>query len=102
MVERSKLTWAWMNVRVLPLQAKWQLLDPVHPGNAGASPNRVSTDPWFIGRSKLMVMASLVATLVASRLGEMLTIRGGLSAHAEARGANTGRAKKTTRRLPGS
>src|ERR1700737_1803130 len=89
-----------MNVRVLPLQAKWQFLEPLHPGNAGASPNRVSTDWWFIGRSKLMVMASLVPTLVASRPGEMLTIRGGFSAHAEARGANTARTRRTERRMP--
>src|SRR4029077_5910710 len=100
MVESSKLTCAWMNVRVLPLQAKWQFLDPLHAGNEGASPNRVSTDWWFIGRSKLMAIASLVPTLVASQPGEMLTIRGGFNAHADARGATTARTRKTARRMP--
>src|ERR1700730_5666769 len=100
MVESSKLTCAWMNLRVLPVQAKPHVLDPLQPGRAGASAKRVSTDWWFIGRSKLMAMTSLVATLVASRAGEMLTIRGGLSAHAEARGANKARIRRTARRMP--
>src|SRR5260370_36104160 len=89
-----------MNIRVLPLQAKWQLFDGLHPGKVGVSPNRCSTESWLIGRSKLMLMAWLVATLVASRPGEMLTIRGGVSAHAEARGAHNARARGTPRRMP--
>src|SRR5438445_12784968 len=30
-VERAKLTWVWTNVRVLPVQAKWQFVVPVQP-----------------------------------------------------------------------
>jgi len=90
-----------MNVSVLPLQAKWQFFDPLQPGKAGLSPNRCSTDSWFIARSKLMVIAWLVATSLASRPGEMLTMRGGLSAQAHARGANNARITKTPRRMPG-
>jgi len=90
-----------MKVSVLPLQAKWQFFDPLHPGKAGLSPNRCSTDSWFIARSKLMVIAWLVATSVASRPGAMLTMRGGFSAQADARGANKARITKIPRRIPG-
>src|SRR5207244_13403292 len=90
-----------MKVSVLPLQAKWQFFDPLHPGKAGLSPKRCSTDSWFIARSKLMVIAWLVATSVASRQGEMLTMRGGLSAQALAAGANNARSTNTARRVTG-
>ena len=46
-----------MKVSVLPLQAKWQFFDSLQPGKAGLSPNRCSTDSWFIARSKVMVIA---------------------------------------------
>src|SRR2546423_4760240 len=90
-----------MSVNVLLLQAKWQFFDPLQAGKAGLSPNRCSTDSWFIARSKVIVIAWLVATSVASRPGEMLTMRGGLSAQAQASGANNARIKKTPRRMPG-
>src|ERR1700737_1945219 len=99
-VDPLKVACGVINVRVLPLQAKWQFFDPLQPAKAGVSPNRCSTDSWLIPRSKLMLMGWLVATSVASRPGEMLTIRGGLRAHAEARGANRARTKKTARRMP--
>src|SRR5438132_11516710 len=93
--------WAWMYVSVLPLHAKWQFFDPLQPGKTGVSPNRCSTDSWFMARSKVMVIGWLVATSVVSRPGEMLTMRGGLSAQAGVRGANTARSKKTPRRMHG-
>src|SRR3982074_2536883 len=39
-VERAKLTCVWMNMRLLPVQAKRQFLDPPQPGRAGDRANR--------------------------------------------------------------
>src|SRR2546421_1496519 len=90
-VVRAKLTWVWMNIRVLPDQAKRQSFEPLQPGSAGARSNRRSTDSWFIGRSKPMLMVWLEGTSATSRPGEMLTMRGGFRAQAASTGASTAR-----------
>src|SRR4029077_1433928 len=88
-VERAKLTWVWTNIRLFPVQAKWQFLEPMQPGSAGERSNRRSTESWFIGRSKPMLIVWLVGTSVTSRPGEMLTMRGGFRAHEASAGAST-------------
>src|ERR1700693_3430868 len=88
-VDRAKLTWVWMNIRVLPVHAKRQFLDPLQAGSAAARSNLRSTEPWFMGRSKPMLIVWFDGTSVTSRLGEMLTMRGGFSAHAASAGAIT-------------
>src|ERR1700731_4788033 len=90
-VERAKLTCVWMNIRVLPVQANRQFLEPLQPDSGGARSNRLSTEPWFMGRSKPMLIVWFDGTSVTSRLGEMVTMRGGFSAHAASAGANTTR-----------
>src|ERR1700682_1404466 len=98
-VERAKLTWVWMNIRVLPVQAKWQFLDPLQPASAGARSNRRSTESWFMGRSKPMLIVWFDGTSVTSRLGEMLTMRGGFSAQAASAGARTARRRSRRTRV---
>src|ERR1700724_774183 len=81
-VDRAKLTLVWMNIRVLPVQAKRQFLEPLQAESAGARSNRLSTEGWFMGRSKPMLIVWFDGTSGTSRLGEMVTMRGGFSAHA--------------------
>src|ERR1700731_2776916 len=88
-VERAKLTLVWTNIKLLPLQAKWQFLEPLQPGSAGERSKRRSTESWFMGRSKPMLIVWFVGTSVTSRLGEMLTMRGGFRAHEASAGART-------------
>src|ERR1700682_2212658 len=90
-VDSAKLTLVWMNIRVLPVQAKRQFLEPLQAESAGARSNRLSTEAWVMGRSKPMLIVWFDGTSVTSRLGEMVTIRGGVSAHAASAGANTTR-----------
>src|SRR5207245_9974099 len=98
-VESAKLTWVWMNIRVLPVQAKRQLLDPLQLESAGARSKRCSTDSWFMGRSKPMLIVWLDGTSVTSRLGVMLTMRGGFRAQEARAGANTARRRSRRTRL---
>src|SRR5216684_3259623 len=88
-VERAKLTLVWMNIRLLPVQAKRQFLDPLQPGSGGERSKRRSTESWFMGRSKPMLTVWLFGTSVTSRPGEMLTMRGGFRAHETSAGART-------------
>src|SRR5436309_15473379 len=98
-VDSSKLTCGWTNTIVLPVQAKRQFFEPAQSFRAGESANRFSTESWFMGRSKLMLIAWLVGTSVTSRLGEMLTIRGGLRAHPLKRQASTASVRRMARRI---
>src|SRR5260370_33724217 len=79
-----------MNIRLLPVQAKWQFLDPLQPGSGGERSKRRSTESWFMGRSKPMLTVWLLGTSVTSRPGEMLTMRGGFMAHEASGGARRG------------
>src|SRR2546422_2081689 len=98
-VDSSKLTCVWKNIIVLPFQANRQFFEPAQSFRAGESANRLSTESWFMGRSKLMLIAWLVGTSVTSLLGEMLTMRGGLRAHALNPQARTASIRTMPRRI---
>src|SRR2546421_2459118 len=98
-VSSAKFTRGCRNMKVLPLQAKRQLRLPAQPAIEGASSNRRSTESWLIGRSKVTLIVWLVGTSVTSRLGAMLTMRGGLRAQDASGGAASSIKRRRSRRI---